>query len=65
MTKNIVICCDGMENEFGDHNSNVVNLYHAQHISHRDPGANGRLCVDRIAHRCRHEKKGDDRISPS
>jgi uncharacterized protein (DUF2235 family) len=25
--KNIVICCDGTGNEFGDHNSNVVKLY--------------------------------------
>jgi uncharacterized protein (DUF2235 family) len=25
--KNIVICCDGTRNEFGDHNSNVVKLY--------------------------------------
>jgi uncharacterized protein (DUF2235 family) len=27
MGKNIVICCDGTGNEFGDHNSNVVKLY--------------------------------------
>ena len=27
MAKNIVICCDGTGNEFGDNNSNVVNLY--------------------------------------
>jgi uncharacterized protein (DUF2235 family) len=27
--KNIVICCDGTGNEFGDHNSNVVKLYSA------------------------------------
>ncbi|MFY9682035.1 MAG: DUF2235 domain-containing protein [Candidatus Sulfotelmatobacter sp.] len=27
MAKNIVICCDGTGNEFGDHNSNVVKLY--------------------------------------
>ncbi len=26
MAKNIVICCDGTGNEFGDHNSNVVKL---------------------------------------
>jgi uncharacterized protein (DUF2235 family) len=25
--KNIIICCDGTGNEFGDHNSNVVKLY--------------------------------------
>jgi uncharacterized protein (DUF2235 family) len=29
MSKNIVICCDGTGNEFGDHNSNVVKLYSA------------------------------------
>jgi uncharacterized protein (DUF2235 family) len=27
MAKNIVICCDGTGNEFGDHNSNVIKLY--------------------------------------
>jgi uncharacterized protein (DUF2235 family) len=27
MSKNIVICCDGTGNEYGDNNSNVVNLY--------------------------------------
>jgi uncharacterized protein (DUF2235 family) len=27
MPKNIVICCDGTGNEFGDYNSNVVKLY--------------------------------------
>ena len=27
MTKNIVICCDGTKNEFGQQNSNVVKLY--------------------------------------
>ena len=27
MSKNIVICCDGTGNEFGDNNSNVVKLY--------------------------------------
>jgi uncharacterized protein (DUF2235 family) len=27
VAKNIVICCDGTANEFGDHNSNVVKLY--------------------------------------
>src|SRR5260370_12335560 len=29
MAKNIVICCDGTGNEYGDHNSNVVKLYGA------------------------------------
>jgi len=27
MSKNIVVCCDGTGNEFGDENSNVVKLY--------------------------------------
>ena len=27
MAKNIVVCCDGTGNEFGDCNSNVVKLY--------------------------------------
>ena len=27
MAKNIVICCDGTGNEFGDQKSNVVKLY--------------------------------------
>ena len=27
MPKNIVICCDGTGNEYGDENSNVVKLY--------------------------------------
>jgi len=27
MGKNIVVCCDGTGNEFGDQNSNVVKLY--------------------------------------
>src|SRR5260370_40296970 len=29
MAKNIVICCDGTGNEYGDDNSNVVQLYRA------------------------------------
>ncbi len=29
MGKNIVICCDGTGGEYGDRNTNVVNLYHA------------------------------------
>jgi len=29
MTKNIVVCCDGTGNEFGEQNSNVVKLYKA------------------------------------
>src|SRR5271170_4675442 len=27
MAKNIVICCDGTGNEYGDNNSNVIQLY--------------------------------------
>ncbi|HET9410152.1 MAG TPA: DUF2235 domain-containing protein [Candidatus Sulfotelmatobacter sp.] len=44
MSKNIVICCDGTGNEFGDHNSNVVKLYSAlivdgrQQIGYYHPG---------------------------
>jgi uncharacterized protein (DUF2235 family) len=29
MAKNIVICCDGTGNQFGEHNSNVIKLYSA------------------------------------
>ena len=29
MSKNIVICCDGTGNQYGDQNSNVVKLYSA------------------------------------
>jgi uncharacterized protein (DUF2235 family) len=42
--KNIVICCDGTGNEFGDHNSNVVKLYGAllidgiQQVAYYHPG---------------------------
>jgi uncharacterized protein (DUF2235 family) len=35
VAKNIVICCDGTGNEFGDHNSNVVKLYSALVIDGR------------------------------
>ena len=35
MAKNIVICCDGTGNEFGDSNSNVVKLYSALLIDGR------------------------------
>jgi uncharacterized protein (DUF2235 family) len=44
MAKNIVICCDGTGNEYGDHNSNVVQLYRAlitdgkQQIGYYHPG---------------------------
>src|SRR5881227_3507425 len=31
--KNIVICCDGTGNEFGDHNSNVIKLYRVLDLS--------------------------------
>ena len=42
--KNIVICCDGTSNEFGDHNSNVVKLYQllrrngTDQLAYYDPG---------------------------
>src|SRR5208337_285653 len=42
--KNIVICCDGTGNEFGDHNSNVVNLFgtlivdERQQVAYYHPG---------------------------
>jgi len=42
--KNIVICCDGTGNEFGDSNSNVVKLYGAlivdgrQQVGYYHPG---------------------------
>jgi uncharacterized protein (DUF2235 family) len=39
MAKNIVVCCDGTGNEFGDHNSNVVKLYSTLIIDgHRQVG---------------------------
>src|SRR5882672_990774 len=44
MAKNIVICCDGTGNEFGDHNSNVVKLYGSlivdqnQQVAYYHPG---------------------------
>ena len=43
--KNIVICCDGTGNEFGDHNTNVVKLFQRlklenpeEQIAYYDPG---------------------------
>ena len=44
MSKNIVICCDGTGNEYGDHNSNVVKVYRtlvindAQQVAYYHPG---------------------------
>ncbi len=43
MAKNIVICCDGTGNEYGDHNTNVVGLYELlirdpEQIAFYDPG---------------------------
>jgi uncharacterized protein (DUF2235 family) len=35
MPKNIVICCDGTGNQFGDQNSNVVKLYQTLECDHR------------------------------
>jgi uncharacterized protein (DUF2235 family) len=34
MPKNIVVCCDGTGNQYGDHNTNVVNIFSALQ---RDP----------------------------
>src|SRR5271169_4737313 len=36
--KNIVICCDGTGNEFGDNNSNVVKLYATLDINEKQIG---------------------------
>ena len=33
MPKNIIICCDGTGNEYGQHNTNVVKLYEAIDLS--------------------------------
>lgn len=44
MPKNIIICCDGTGNQFGNENSNVVHLYSVikkepgQQIAYYDPG---------------------------
>ena len=43
MAKNIVICCDGTGNEFGQQNSNVVKLYkmlvcNADQVAYYHPG---------------------------
>jgi len=43
MPKNIVICCDGTKNEYGDENTNVVLLYsmltkNAEQVTYYDPG---------------------------
>jgi len=38
LVKNIVICCDGTGNEYGDHNSNVVKLYSALIINDQQRG---------------------------
>ena len=43
MAKNIVICCDGTSEEYGDNNSNVVKLYSllensAQQVTYYHPG---------------------------
>jgi uncharacterized protein (DUF2235 family) len=37
-SRNIVICCDGTGNEFGDENSNVVKLYATLEINDRQVG---------------------------
>jgi uncharacterized protein (DUF2235 family) len=44
VARNIVVCCDGTGNEFGDRNSNVVKLYQVlsrgadQHVAYYHPG---------------------------
>lgn len=43
MGKNIVLCCDGTGNEYGSHNTNVVDMYtpiirDADQIAYYDPG---------------------------
>ncbi len=43
MGKNIVVCCDGTGNEFGEHNTNVVSMYNpivrdASQVAYYDPG---------------------------
>lgn len=44
MTKNIVVCCDGTGNEYGDRNSNVLKLYSilpkndSRQVTFYDPG---------------------------
>jgi uncharacterized protein (DUF2235 family) len=43
MSKNIVVCCDGTGNEFGDHNTNVVSMYapivrDSDQVAYYDPG---------------------------
>src|SRR5215510_15095800 len=35
MSKNIVICCDGTGNEYGDANSNVIKLYHVLKLDNK------------------------------
>ena len=44
MPKNIVVCCDGTGNEYGDRNTNVVKLFQIikkdpnKQIAYYDPG---------------------------
>ena len=44
MAKNIVVCCDGSGNEYGDHNTNVLKLFsvlpknEGRQITFYDPG---------------------------
>ncbi len=43
MAKNIVICCDGTGNEFGEQKSNVIKLYgtllrNAKQVAYYHPG---------------------------
>jgi hypothetical protein len=53
MAKNIVICCDGTGNEFGESKSNVVKLYKmlvydASQIAYYHPGV-GTMGAQRLA----------------
>jgi uncharacterized protein (DUF2235 family) len=43
VAKNIVVCCDGTGNEYGEHNTNVVNMYkpvirNQDQVAYYDPG---------------------------
>lgn len=52
MAKNIVICCDGTGNQFGDHNSNVVKIFSSlsrsdkQQVLYYHPGVGTKGSMD-------------------
>ena len=57
MSKNIVVCCDGTGNEYGDHNTNVVKLYEAlfrdaNQVAFYDPGVGTYSIFDGDLGRC-------------